>query len=159
MGLHPEGRRSISPANTTRSRSSSPDRVSSEHADALPSPTATTSMIQERALTPPPFPPVGYASTGYEDGEPDELEPSSWRDRHPWLPRFALPVALFVGIAITAATTYALVAWVQRLQANASVNSDMTKWKTSARGTCHLHANSTSECRHNPSPEQSSGRR
>ena len=101
-------------------------------------------MIQDRAPTPPPFPPVGYTSTGYDNGEQpsDEPEAQSWRDRHPSLPRFALPVALFVGIAITAGTTYALVAWVQRLQANASVDSDMTKWKSNARdnvyNACYL---------------------
>lgn len=91
-------------------------------------------MMQDRAPTPPPFAPPGYASTGYDNGESsDEPASESWRDRHPSLPRFALPAALIVGIAITASSTYALVAWVQRLQANASVDSDISKWKAAAR--------------------------
>ncbi|KAK3316877.1 hypothetical protein B0H66DRAFT_457037, partial [Apodospora peruviana] len=49
------------------------------------------------------------------------------------LPRFALPIALLVGCAITGGTTYALVAWVLNLIANASVDSDAGKWKAAAR--------------------------
>lgn len=146
MGLNPEDRHSVS-LNTELSRSSSPNRVSSDHdhADTLPSPTATTSMMPDRALTPPPYPPIGYTSTGYDDESGEPSKSDSWRDNHPWLPRLALPAALLIGVAITAATTYALVAWVQRLQANASVDSDLTKWKTDARekayNACYLGCN------------------
>lgn len=127
---NPEGRRSMSPPlklATARSRSSSPHRTS---VDAPPSPTAATSMMtQDRMLTPPPYPPAGYTSTGYEDPEQDD----SWRDRHPSLPRWGLPIALLVGISIAAGATYAVVAWVQRLQGNATVDPNIAKWKTEAR--------------------------
>ncbi|KAH7319426.1 hypothetical protein BKA65DRAFT_102110 [Rhexocercosporidium sp. MPI-PUGE-AT-0058] len=68
--------------------------------------------------------------------------------RTPWshhlksqTPKLRLPLALLVGAAITAGTTYALVKHVQHLIANAQVSSDPSVWRNKARddgyGACY----------------------
>lgn len=64
--------------------------------------------------------------------EPKPLGPAPPR-RHPSLGRLALPLAILVGLGIAAGATYAVVAHVQRLLANASVGGTMAEWKALAR--------------------------
>ncbi|KAF2667702.1 hypothetical protein BT63DRAFT_426553 [Microthyrium microscopicum] len=61
------------------------------------------------------------------------------------LPKLALPVAILVGCAITAGTTYALVRHVQHIIASAKVSSDPNHWTQVARSeaydACYLGCN------------------
>lgn len=59
-------------------------------------------------------------------------DPDSSR-RHPFLSRLALPIGTIVTIGIMAGATYAVVARVQHLIANASVSGDLASWKLRAR--------------------------
>ncbi|KAI1076940.1 hypothetical protein F5B20DRAFT_593576 [Whalleya microplaca] len=58
------------------------------------------------------------------------------------LPKLRLPLAIFVGICITAGTTFLLVKHVQHLVANATVSSDSSAWmheaKTKDYDPCYL---------------------
>ncbi|KAK4173909.1 hypothetical protein QBC36DRAFT_303282 [Triangularia setosa] len=58
------------------------------------------------------------------------------------LPKLALPFALLVGAAIMGGGTYAVVAYVQNLVANAAVDDDEAKWvrlaRTDAYDGCYL---------------------
>lgn len=88
-------------------------------------------MGQDRAMSPPPYPPLDYAATGYDHGAEDE---PSWGDNHSSsLPKFALPAALVVGLAIAGGTSYAVVRWVQNLQDNTTIDGNMAKWRAEAK--------------------------
>ncbi|KAK4642865.1 LOW QUALITY PROTEIN: hypothetical protein QC761_401255 [Podospora bellae-mahoneyi] len=58
------------------------------------------------------------------------------------LPKLGLPIALLVGAAIMGGGTYAVVAYVQNLVANAAVDNDEAKWirlaRTDAYDGCYL---------------------
>jgi hypothetical protein len=66
-------------------------------------------------------------------------------DEPSFLSRLALPLGLLVFGAITGGTTYAVIARVNNLIANASVDGDIEKWKQTARTTaydaCYLGCN------------------
>lgn len=66
-------------------------------------------------------------------------------DEPSFLSRLALPLGLLVLAAITGGTTYAVVARVNKLVANAAVDGDIEKWKQTARSTaydaCYLGCN------------------
>ncbi|KAK4133932.1 hypothetical protein BT67DRAFT_477724 [Trichocladium antarcticum] len=88
-------------------------------------------------------------------GECDDAEPTldsegeHTTEKPSLLSRLALPVGLAIGGAITAGTTYALVARVQHLIANASVDGDIGRWKEAARTTgydaCYLGCDDCSD--------------
>ncbi|GAB1316461.1 hypothetical protein MFIFM68171_06671 [Madurella fahalii] len=65
------------------------------------------------------------------------------------LSRFAIPLGLLIGGAITGGTTYALVTRVQNLIANATVNGDSARWKQAARtevyDACYYGCNDCSD--------------
>ncbi|KAK3395054.1 hypothetical protein B0H63DRAFT_462592 [Podospora didyma] len=63
-------------------------------------------------------------------GEPPSSYPPPERRL---LPRLALPAAILIGLGIAAGTTYAVVAHVQNLIANAVVDGDLSKWTQLAR--------------------------
>jgi hypothetical protein len=58
-------------------------------------------------------------------------------DEPSFLSRLALPLGLLVFGAITGGTTYAVVARVNNLVANAAVDGDIGKWKQTARSTAY----------------------
>ncbi|KAK3935104.1 hypothetical protein QBC46DRAFT_324007 [Diplogelasinospora grovesii] len=69
--------------------------------------------------------------------------------RKSFLSRLAIPLAIFVGCAITAGTTYALVARVQHLIATATVGGSISSWIQQARiqvyDGCYLGCNDCSD--------------
>ncbi|KAK0707891.1 hypothetical protein B0H67DRAFT_556492 [Lasiosphaeris hirsuta] len=73
-----------------------------------------------------------HTSTHTPTHEPKPLGTPPPR-RHPLLARLALPAAILVGLGIAAGATYAVVAHVQNLLANASVRGTMSDWKARAR--------------------------
>ena len=91
-----------------------------------------------------------FATTSFELREQQRAGSTSPvpDQRSPWsyslkslAPRLRLPLAIVVGSAITAGTTYALVKHVQHLIANAQVSSDPAVWIQKARddgyGACY----------------------
>lgn len=79
---------------------------------------------------------IGDEMTHHLQGADKELERETEEelDAGPSIiPRLAIPIGLLVGAAITGGTTYALVARVQNLIANAAVDGDLVRWKQAAR--------------------------
>ncbi|KAK0665426.1 hypothetical protein QBC41DRAFT_379695 [Cercophora samala] len=74
-------------------------------------------------------------------GEADNA-PNVDEERESMLPKLGLPIALLVGAAIMGGGTYAVVAYVQNLVANAAVDDDEAKWlrlaRTDAYDGCYL---------------------
>ncbi|KAK3897391.1 hypothetical protein C8A05DRAFT_19838 [Staphylotrichum tortipilum] len=83
----------------------------------------------------------------------DDITPVSEKelstDEPSFLSHLALPLGLLIGSAIIGGTTYALIARVNNLIANAAVDGDIEKWKQTARtGTydaCYLGCNSCND--------------
>jgi len=86
-------------------------------------------------------------NVGSTHGKDDE--PGPWPPEHSLLSRLALPLALIVGAGIMGGATYAVVARVQNLIANAAVDGDLASWKRKARvdvyDACYLGCTSCND--------------
>ncbi|KAK4183241.1 hypothetical protein QBC35DRAFT_119946 [Podospora australis] len=100
---------------------------------------------------PTPLPmPRGSSDSSSDGGNEDASTQPVITDHsdppHSWLsPKLALPIALIVGGAIIGGGTYGVVAYVQNLVENATVDGDEAKWlqaaRTQAYDACYLGCN------------------